>query len=93
MNKDQFNIFIRYCNNDIAKEYLQEKKEMSKNYQAIVGSVRPDGSLSFAERPVIHLSEVSARQEVSRLAMLNPGKPYAYLEIKGIAKTGGINWS
>ena len=58
----------------------------------VVGSVTPHG-LSFANMPKIHKSLAEARTETERLAKLNSGKTFVYLEIKGNCTAGGINWS
>lgn len=58
----------------------------------IVGSVAPNG-LSFAPYPKIHKSLAEVRTETERLAKLNSGKTFVYLEIKGNCTAGGINWS
>jgi hypothetical protein len=61
----------------------------------IIGSVREDGSLSFAGRPVVHPTAREAEKEVERLVELNPGKRFAYLELKGVAYTPiqSVKWS
>ena len=61
--------------------------------QFIVGSLRDNNTLSFSEAPVVHCSEYSARNEVIRLAKLNPGKQFAYLEVKGVARAADVIWS
>lgn len=61
--------------------------------QFIVGSLRADKSLSFSDRPVIHLTEDVARTEVARLAKANPGKEYVYLRVLGAAKAQDVVWA
>ena len=58
----------------------------------IVGSVSLNG-LSFASYPKIHKSLAEVRTETERLAKLNAGKTFVYLEVKGNCTAGGINWS
>ncbi len=58
----------------------------------IVGSVTLNG-LSFAAYPKIHKSLAEVRTETERLAKLNTGKTFVYLEVKGNCTSGGVNWS
>lgn len=58
----------------------------------IVGTVLPHG-VSFSDRPKVHTTEASARAECERLAILNKGKTFMYVEIKGSVKASGVNWS
>ena len=58
----------------------------------IVGSIREDGSLSFSDRPAVHLTAVSAKKEVERLLGITPDVRYAYLELKGVAYAKGVCW-
>ena len=59
----------------------------------IVGSIRADGSFSFAASPKVHTSEFLAKTETERLARSNPNTAYVYLEIKGTCKVGGVQWN
>jgi len=59
----------------------------------IVGSVRKDGSFSFAMQPKVHYTESSAKSETERLAKSTPGTTYVYLEVKGRCKAGGVTWN
>ena len=58
----------------------------------IVGSVTLSG-LSFSTFPKIHKSLAEVRTETERLAKLNSGKTFVYLEIKGNCTAGGVQWS
>jgi hypothetical protein len=53
----------------------------SRNF--IVGSVDASGNLSFASNPTLHTNRTAARAEASRLAKLNPGKLYTFVELAG----------
>lgn len=59
----------------------------------IVGSIRKDGSFSFAMQPKVHYTECSAKSETERLAKATPGTTYVYLEVKGRCKAGGVTWN
>lgn len=80
---------------EISLKFIKDKDMQTSvaNGNFIVGSVREDGSLSFATRAVIHPTESAAKKEVERLLGLNPDTRYAYLELKGIAYTKGICWN
>lgn len=58
----------------------------------IVGSVSADG-VSFSSRPKVHDTEQSARTECERLASMNKGQTFLYVEIKGYVKATGLSWS
>jgi hypothetical protein len=58
----------------------------------IVGSVTLSG-LTFAPYAKIHKSLADVRTETERLAKLNPGKTFVYLEIRGNCTAGGVKWS
>lgn len=54
-----------------------------KRNNFIVGSVREDGTLSFAGNPTVHASASAARTECARLARLSPGKLYIFVQLAG----------
>lgn len=52
----------------------------------IVGSCSAEAAtsaLSFARNPVVHGTAQSARSECARLAKLNPGKLYVFVQLAG----------
>lgn len=49
----------------------------------IVGSSTQGGGVSFARDPAQHFSAADARSECERLARLNPGKTFFFVEVKG----------
>lgn len=49
----------------------------------IVGSIAPSTGVSFARDPAQHFSAADARSECERLARLNPGKTFFFVEVKG----------
>lgn len=49
----------------------------------IVGSIAPSTGVSFARAPAQHFSAADARSECERLARLNPGKTFFFVEVKG----------
>jgi hypothetical protein len=70
-----------------------EIKSSVANGNFIIGSIREDGSLSFAERPIVHSTASAAKKEVERLLSINTDKRYAYLELKGVAYAKGVCWN
>lgn len=57
--------------------------EATKCGAYIVGSVSPDGALSFSSNPAVHGGAQAARAECSRLSDLNPGKLYIFVKLTG----------
>jgi hypothetical protein len=53
-----------------------------KGKQYIVGSFSA-GGISFSATPVLHPDAVSARKECKRLAAMNPGKAYLFVQLSG----------
>ena len=49
----------------------------------IIGSVTPTVGVSFSRNPVAHFSAADARSECERLARMNPGKTFFFVEVKG----------
>lgn len=49
----------------------------------IIGSVAPTVGVSFSRSPVAHFSAADARAECERLARMNPGKTFFFVEVKG----------
>ena len=58
----------------------------------VIGSATLQGLL-FDNHPKIHKSLAEVRTETERLAKLNAGKTFVYLEVKGNCTAGGVNWS
>ena len=54
-----------------------------KNRRFIVGSFSADLGLSFSETPAIHFDAAAARSECRRLARMNPGKLYLFVQLVG----------
>ena len=49
----------------------------------IIGSVAPNGSVSFSPNPNIQYTSQSARTECKRLAASNPGKLFIFVKLSG----------
>ena len=49
----------------------------------IVGSFTAGNGLSFSAEPAVHASAALARQEAKRLAGINPGKYFLFLQVRG----------
>ena len=49
----------------------------------IVGSIAPSTGVSFARAPAPHFSVADARSECERLARVNPGKTFFFVEVMG----------
>jgi len=49
----------------------------------IVASFSVSGGFSMSAEPVVHTTAALARQEAKRLATLNPGKYYVFLQVRG----------
>lgn len=58
----------------------------------IIGTVN-GANMSISQTPVVHLSELSARQEAERLAKANPGKRFVLMELKGICFVNNVAWN
>lgn len=54
-----------------------------RNRKFIVGSINSDGELSVAANPVLHNTWPLAKAECVRLAKLNPGKAFVYMQFNG----------
>lgn len=54
-----------------------------KNRGFIVGSVDELGNVSFAAKPVVHLTKNDAAKEANRLSALTPGKAFIYVQFAG----------
>lgn len=54
-----------------------------KNRGFIVGSVDEAGNVSFASKPVVHLTKTDAAKEAQRLSNVNPGKAFIYVQFTG----------
>lgn len=54
-----------------------------KNRGFIVGSVDEAGKVSFADKPVVHLTKTDAAKEAQRLSSLTPGKAFIYVQFAG----------
>jgi hypothetical protein len=68
--------------NDSLKTQNQFILSVKRN-NFIVGSVREDGTLSFAGNPTVHASASAARAECARLARISPGKLYVFVQFAG----------
>lgn len=53
----------------------------------IVGSIDVNGMLSFTANPVVHSSQIMARQECKRLAKIYPGKTFLFVQLTGAERT------
>lgn len=59
----------------------------------IIGSLRPDGSLSFSTAPIVHKTEDETNKELARLAEANPGKMFVSLKISKSAVASGVTFA
>lgn len=74
-------------NNTIKIDSTQSCDNAVIQRQFIIGSVDAHGSLSFASNPVVHSSQIIARQECKRLAKLYPGKTFVFVQLTGAERT------
>lgn len=58
-----------------------------RNKQYIIGSFQPGVGMSFAEAPTVQYSAMQARAECRRLAKLQPGKTFVYVQLCGAEMT------
>lgn len=65
--------------------------ECNEERKFIIGTVN-GANMSISNTPVVHTSEISARQECERLAKANPGKRFVLLELKGICFVNNVAW-
>lgn len=87
MEKQYINIF------DLIEEFgniaINKETKMAQTQTTIttgsfiVGSIAPTVGVSFSRSPVAHFSAADARAECERLARLNPGKTFFFVEVKG----------
>lgn len=49
----------------------------------IIGSITPTVGVGFSRSPVEHFSAADARAECERLARMNHGKTFFFVEVKG----------
>ena len=89
MEEQYLNIFDLFDElNALAANNTKEHKMSNVNGNItigsfIVGSIAPGIGLSFSRNPVVHYSAADARSECERLAKLNPGKTFFFVEVKG----------
>lgn len=88
MEKQYINIFDLFDElNALAANTKETKMAQTKTTittgSFIVGSIAPSTGVSFARDPVQHFSAADARSECERLARLNPGKTFFFVEVKG----------
>lgn len=57
--------------------------ESTKANGFIVGSFNTTNGLSFSAEPAVHATAALARQEAKRLAGINPGKYFIFVQIRG----------
>lgn len=87
MEKQYINIF------DLIEEFgniaVNKETKMAQTQTTIttgsfiIGSVTPSVGVSFSRNPVAHFSAADARAECERLARMNPGKTFFFVEVKG----------
>ena len=80
-NKEPINELIPIMN-DTLKTQNQFVLSVKRN-NFIVGSVTAEGTLSFSSNPTVHASASLVRAECVRLARLNPGKLYIFVQLAG----------
>lgn len=66
---------------------LTKEQSMAK---AIIGSITPDGNLSFSTKPHIHASVQGAELEAERLATANPGTEFVVCQLVSGIKASSI---
>lgn len=54
-----------------------------RNRRFVVASIDVNGNLSVAANPVLHDTWNLAKNEASRLAKMNPGKAFVYMQFIG----------
>lgn len=54
-----------------------------RNRMFVVGSLDNLGRFSMSEYPVSHYDRNSAKAEAARLAKINPGKVFVYMQLAG----------
>ncbi len=57
-----------------------------RNNEFIIGSWNPGSGISFTANPTTHYTAAQARAECKRLAKLNPGKTFVFVELSGAEK-------
>ena len=87
MEKQYINIF------DLIEEFgniaINKETKMAQTQTTIttgsfiIGSVTPGVGVSFSRNPVAHFSAADARAECERLARMNHGKTFFFVEVKG----------
>lgn len=72
------------------KELLMEKItnqttafEAIKARRIVIGSIDANGTFSASSNPATHVSPTQAREECKRLAKLNPGKLFTFMQFGG----------
>ena len=90
MEKQYLNIFDLFDELNALAANTEETKMAQAQTQTtittgsfIVGSIAPSTGVSFARDPAPHFSAADARSECERLARLNPGKTFFFVEVKG----------
>lgn len=58
----------------------------------VLATVGPTDKFVFGTDPVLHLTDVTAKQEATRIATLKPGTKVALLQIVGTVVVGGAVW-
>jgi hypothetical protein len=49
----------------------------------IIGTIDYNGYFSLSSRPFYHGTDLEAKRECTRLATLNPGKAFIYMQLAG----------
>lgn len=83
-----------YAINELANTMNNTKITSQNNGEAavrarqyIVGSISQTGEISFAANPTIQFTATQARTECKRLASMNPGKTFIYVQFQGAERT------
>lgn len=74
------------------RAHAKTAAEALKANGSIIATVVGD-KFVFASSPVIHTTPESVRDEMTRLANLNPGTRYVEFKITSSVVAGGLNWS
>ena len=89
MEKQHSTIFDELIEDILNNMALNKETKMAQTQPTIttgsfiVGSIAPSTGVSFARNPAPHFSAADARSECERLARLNPGKTFFFVEVKG----------
>lgn len=83
---------VEYFSDEVVAAVAEDLgAECEEECKFIIGTIN-GANMSISNTPVVHTSEISARQECERLAKANPGKRFVLLELKGICFVNNVAW-